>query len=121
MFIRLFIEKDIGERNKMNLSKVFVYGLLLNQFKNEPAILKDYDKFIRGFPTIRRKEGASVNGQFIKVNDKTLEMLDRIESKGTFYDRIKVDIWVGDKDSCHEVKNVWVYQQIEDIKNAVLL
>ncbi len=101
----------------MRLSKVFVYGLLMNQFENEPAILKDYDRFTRGFPTIKRKEGASVSGQLIKVNTQTLKMLDKIESKGRFYDRIKVDIWVGGKYACREVKNVWAYQQMEDIRN----
>jgi gamma-glutamylcyclotransferase (GGCT)/AIG2-like uncharacterized protein YtfP len=79
----------------MRLSKVFVYGLLMNQFEN----------------------GASVSGQLIKVNTQTLKMLDKVESKGRFYDRIKVDIWVGGKYACREVKNVWAYQQMEDIRN----
>ena len=74
------------------MNKVFVYGILMNMFENKKAELQDYEKFWRGHATIRKRKGASVDGQLIEVDDQKLEDFDKIEGVAQgYYHRMRTD------------------------------
>jgi gamma-glutamylcyclotransferase (GGCT)/AIG2-like uncharacterized protein YtfP len=96
----------------MKMNKIFVYGILLNQYDTaQPAILHNYTKIMRGFASIVKTGNIDdfVGGELIKVDDEEFKRIDEIESFPHYYTRFKVNVDVGDG-----VERCWVYQQVED-------
>jgi gamma-glutamylcyclotransferase (GGCT)/AIG2-like uncharacterized protein YtfP len=95
------------------MNKIFVYGILVNRYESQPAILHGYTKIIRGFASIVKTNNIDdfVGGELIEVDDLEFKRIDEIESFPTYYTRFKVNVEVGDG-----LERCWVYQQLEDYK-----
>jgi len=91
---------------------VFVYGILVGRYSGVPAMLENYERFVRGHASIRFNPTECVAGELIEVSDETLVEFDRIEGVANgYYHRFLVDV-VDYEGVDHE--DVWVYQQCED-------
>tara|TARA_Y100000310_G_C20080629_1_gene533657 strand:- start:163 stop:453 length:291 start_codon:yes stop_codon:yes gene_type:complete len=95
------------------LNKVFVYGILVGQYRGEDASLYGYKKItgIGGYADIIKDKNGRVDGELLRVNDGILDYFDMVESNGSFYERhiVKVETPRG------FVENVWVYQQMRNL------
>jgi len=94
------------------MNKLFVYGILIDQYPNIEARLHGWEKHYRGHASIRRRDGSYVDGQLIEVDDEEFAIIDAIEGKGIYYDRFVVSI-----ETDNGFVDCWVYQQIEDMKD----
>lgn len=73
-------------------------------------MLYGYEKFFRTHASIRKKQGAIVEGQIIPVKDFSYyDMLEGV--KNGYYHRFKTLVF---NDEELEPQTVWVYQQVED-------
>ena len=94
-----------------NFYYVFVYGSLKNSFHNDIVLkdaefvtnsrLKNHSLYVYetktgvgNFPIMMPNKNHSVMGEIYIVDDYTLHKLDKLESEGSMYDRVLVDILI---------------------------
>lgn len=91
--------------------KVFTYGSLMRGFRNHTVMQRANGQFIKeavidglqlraycqGFPCAVQLKGYAVSGEVYEVDDVGLMALDRLESEGSFYHRIKATTEEGDQ------------------------
>jgi len=98
------------------MHKVFVYGSLKNGYGNNRLLQSseycgqditssaDFKMIsLCSFPgVIHSENGFHISGELYRVNDKTLQSLDRLEGNGSFYKRELVKLKGFDEDA-------WMY------------
>lgn len=98
---------------------IFVYGTLKKGFRlndvlehsiyKGEATLQNYMMFSLGaFPAISYNQNSTVYGEIYIVDNRTLNMLDGIESEGDLYSRIIVNVIANDilfKANTYVIKN----------------
>jgi gamma-glutamylcyclotransferase (GGCT)/AIG2-like uncharacterized protein YtfP len=104
--------------------KVFVYGSLMSGFGNhrllegseflgdgkihEPCRMISFGSFPAIFRvSLSDKDGGPVVGEVYKVDNLTLTALDRLEGNGSFYQRMRADVYDSNNYLTHPL--VWVY------------
>ncbi|WP_293444782.1 gamma-glutamylcyclotransferase family protein [Persephonella sp.] len=101
---------------------VFVYGTLKKGKRLHHYLEKSYffgEGYIEGYemymvdwyPAVVKGKGK-VYGEVYAVDQKTLNVLDKIEDEGRLYKRIKENVKMGDK-----IVNCWVYLYQKSTKN----
>jgi gamma-glutamylcyclotransferase (GGCT)/AIG2-like uncharacterized protein YtfP len=96
----------------LNMNKLFVYGILLDQYPNVEARLHGYTLHHYGHATIRKDDDCYVDGQLIEVDDIELDNIDTIEGRGHYYERFMVEV-----ETDNGFEDCWVYQQIRDMEH----
>jgi len=100
--------------------KCFVYGILVGGFNGVPAVLYDYERFVRGHASVRFRgdypdEYLTV-GELLDVDEFQLARFDVIEGVEVgYYHRFKVQV-EDYEGKIHD--DVWVYQQVEDQEDS---
>jgi len=102
----------------MSMVKLFVHGILRGE--GCPAKLYNYERFMRGFSTIKKKEGCITTGELLVLTKEELDQFDIVEGVvHDYYHRFMIRC-VTDEDGV--VHDAWVYQQVvdKDIKDSML-
>jgi len=106
---------------------VFVYGTLIRGQRNNrllseseflgQAELSDYAMYdLLYFPGIKANPGSKVKGELYKVDESTLEALDKLEGDGYLYVRQKVKVLL---DGASVPAFTYVYNQEVDSKDLI--
>lgn len=107
---------------------VFTYGSLKRGFENHDCIarfgsgvqfLGEYKtkeaayrmRSFRVFPAVGQKGSAQIKGELYRVNEKALEVIDQLESNGSFYQRELVSLE-------GFTKPVWMYLLLRPLPSS---